>query len=277
MTRLYWLKLKDDFFRQKEIKRLRMIAGGDTYTIIYLKLLLLSLSNNGEIYYDSIGDTFINELALELDEKPDNVDVTVKYLISKGMVIIENNETMVMNHLPEMIGTESDSAQRVRRHRSRKRELQCNTPPLLGNGGVTDCNNGVTQILDIDKEIEIDTDKDEELAESDPVVITMPTKESKDYGVRASETRLYLETYPLINILGELKIMRAWLIANPTKQKTYKGMPRFINGWLSRIEKPNDNGRKDVLPKWYEAPSEHEPAVFMTDEERREIIARMRQ
>ena len=33
----YWLKLKDDFFNSREIKKLRRIAGGDTYTIIYLK------------------------------------------------------------------------------------------------------------------------------------------------------------------------------------------------------------------------------------------------
>ena len=28
----YWLKLKKDFFNQKEIKKLRKIAGGDTYS-----------------------------------------------------------------------------------------------------------------------------------------------------------------------------------------------------------------------------------------------------
>ena len=41
----YWLKLKDDFFRDKKMKKLRNIAGGDTYTIIYLKMQLLSLKN----------------------------------------------------------------------------------------------------------------------------------------------------------------------------------------------------------------------------------------
>ena len=40
--RYYWLKLDRGFFDQKEIKLLRKIAGGDTYTIIYLKLLLAS-------------------------------------------------------------------------------------------------------------------------------------------------------------------------------------------------------------------------------------------
>ena len=41
--RYYWLKLKEDFFNDVRMKRLRKISGGETYTIIYLKLLLLSL------------------------------------------------------------------------------------------------------------------------------------------------------------------------------------------------------------------------------------------
>lgn len=39
--RYWWLKLPEDFFNQIEIKLLRKIAGGDTYTIIYQKMLLL--------------------------------------------------------------------------------------------------------------------------------------------------------------------------------------------------------------------------------------------
>ena len=39
IKKYYWLKLKEDFFRDKKIKKLRKIAGGDTYTIIYLKYL----------------------------------------------------------------------------------------------------------------------------------------------------------------------------------------------------------------------------------------------
>ena len=47
--RNYWLKLKEDFFSQPYIKKLRKIAGGDTYTIIYQKILLLSVKTNGYI------------------------------------------------------------------------------------------------------------------------------------------------------------------------------------------------------------------------------------
>lgn len=38
--RYYWLKLPDGFFRQKAIKKLRKIAGGDTYTIICFLAML---------------------------------------------------------------------------------------------------------------------------------------------------------------------------------------------------------------------------------------------
>ena len=41
--RYFWLKLFEDFFSSKRIKKLRSLAGGDTYTIIYLKMQLKAL------------------------------------------------------------------------------------------------------------------------------------------------------------------------------------------------------------------------------------------
>lgn len=35
VKKYYGLRLENDFFKQKEIKKLRKIAGGDTYVIIY--------------------------------------------------------------------------------------------------------------------------------------------------------------------------------------------------------------------------------------------------
>lgn len=64
--RYYWLKLKDDYLDSPKIKKLRKIAGGDTYTIIYLKMQLLSVKNQGVIEYEGIEQTFAEELALKL-------------------------------------------------------------------------------------------------------------------------------------------------------------------------------------------------------------------
>ena len=56
--RYYWLKLQKDFFTQPKIKKLRKIAGGDTYTIIYLKMQLLSLNNGGKLFFEGIEENF---------------------------------------------------------------------------------------------------------------------------------------------------------------------------------------------------------------------------
>lgn len=64
----YWLKMTDQFFEDKAIKKLRKIAGGDTYTIIYLKMLLTAIKQGNKMYFEGIEDDFMEELALELDE-----------------------------------------------------------------------------------------------------------------------------------------------------------------------------------------------------------------
>ena len=54
----YWLKLQKTFFSDKKMKKMRLIAGGEIYTIIYLKLLLESLDNGGLIEFENICDMF---------------------------------------------------------------------------------------------------------------------------------------------------------------------------------------------------------------------------
>ena len=120
MKKYYWLKLKDDFFTQPKIKKLRRIAGGDTYTIIYLKLQLLSLKNEGKLYFDGIEDTFAEEIALTIDEEVDNVNITLQYLKSQGLIEEVTEDEFVMTETERLIGSESESAERVRQYRERK-------------------------------------------------------------------------------------------------------------------------------------------------------------
>ena len=71
--RYYWLKLRDTFFEEPKIKKLRRIAGGDTFTIIYLKMLLLSINNGGMLIHEGIEEDFSDELSLVMDEDAENV------------------------------------------------------------------------------------------------------------------------------------------------------------------------------------------------------------
>ena len=155
----YWLKLKTDFFTDKPIKKLRKIAGGDTYTIIYLKLLLASLKDDGNMIFEGIEDSFAEEIALDIDEDPENVKVTLTFLVKHGLIEQVSEEEIKFNQVQTLIGNECESAERVRKLRERKQQqaLQCNDQALQCNGNVTRCNGKVTKCnTDIDIEIEID-------------------------------------------------------------------------------------------------------------------------
>lgn len=154
--RYYWLKLQDDFFKSKRIKKLRKIAGGDTYTIIYLKMQLLAMKNGGVLEYTGLEQTFSDELALDLDEEPENVSVTVSFLLSCGLLETSDNREFFVPYAVLNTGSEGASAKRVREHRERK-ALQC-------NADVTD----VKQIGNGEKEIELEIEKETEIEEKKP-------------------------------------------------------------------------------------------------------------
>lgn len=124
--RYYWLKLKDDFFDSKRIKKLRKMAGGDTYTIIYLKMQLLAMKHDGIIKYTGLEASFAEELALDLDEEPDDVAVTLAYLTAVGLAETSDEVNFFFPYAVENVGSEGASAQRVREHRQRQ-ALHCNT------------------------------------------------------------------------------------------------------------------------------------------------------
>ena len=152
--RYFWLKLHKDFFQRKEIKRLRKIAGGDTYTIIYLKMLLRSIMSDGKLYFDGLEDDFSSELALDLDEKEENVQITVQYLLKSGLLEMRSDEEYYLPDTKDSTGCETAVAARVRKHREKQKALQCNTD-------VTQvkhlCNGEIEKELEIELELELDT------------------------------------------------------------------------------------------------------------------------
>lgn len=153
--RYFWLKLHKDFFQRKEIKRLRKIAGGDTYTIIYLKMLLRSIMSDGKLYFDGLEDDFASELALDLDEKEENVQITVQYLLKSGLLEMCSDEEYYLPDTKDSTGCETAAASRMRKCRAKKEQLKCNNvTPMLQNGY------GEKELeieLEIEKELEIDS------------------------------------------------------------------------------------------------------------------------
>lgn len=147
----HWLKLNDDFFNTRAVKKLRQLSDDGTYTVIYLKLLLLSVKDEGVLYDEGIEESFAEDVALEIDEDPESVQRTIEFLEKAGLMIRIDDDAYQMTEIHDMIGGESESAERVRRHRNKK-TLHCNTDVTECNGDVTECNGDVTQSrVDIDK------------------------------------------------------------------------------------------------------------------------------
>lgn len=170
----YWLKLKNDFFNNRQIKKLRRIAGGDTYTIIYLKLQLLSIDNGGIIEYKGTEKDIFEQLELEIDEDIDNIKITMNFLMANDLLECVDNDVF-LNEVPNLIGSECKSAERVRKYRKNKelenqkalqsnnKTLQCNAPPLQCNTDVTKCNTEKEKEKEKEKELDLELERETEI------------------------------------------------------------------------------------------------------------------
>lgn len=158
--RYYWFKMEQSFFEQKEIKYLRRLPGGDTYTIIYLKLILKSLENDGKIYYENIGDDYSQEWALEIEEDEKAVSFLVAFLINKGLMIDCGFDEFEITKTKSLVGSETASAERKRRQREREREVSQLENVTLSQVG------HIESEIEIEKEIEIEIEKEVEASEA---------------------------------------------------------------------------------------------------------------
>ncbi|WP_323669185.1 phage replisome organizer N-terminal domain-containing protein [Aliarcobacter butzleri] len=116
--RFYWLKIGATFFDDLKIQKLRKIAGGDTFTCIYLKLMILSLKNDGNIYFESIFEDIEDELAIKLNETVENIKATLVFCKSMKMIEIYEDKSLFFKQVKDITGSETESTVRSRKSRA---------------------------------------------------------------------------------------------------------------------------------------------------------------
>ena len=259
--RYFWLKLHKDFFQRKEIKRLRKIAGGDTYTIIYLKMLLRSIMSEGKLYFDGLEENFCSELALDLDESEENVQITVTYLLNSGLLEMRSEDEYYLPDTKNSTGCETAVAARVRRHRDKKKALQCNTDVTqvkhFCNGEIEKENRDIDRVIDIDRhrdrDITISTTRDKEKEEKtlSPVLnIEIYDLWVEHFGVISSYVKGVLDD--LVSEYGSQATSEAVNIA----KERGKSSIRYVEGVLKnkRLEngtiQRNGSNRKTETVDW---------------------------
>lgn len=94
-----------------------------------------------------------------------------------------------------------------------------------------------------DKEEDKDKDKEDispllspqgEVAQAQPAEISLPLISGALYPIYPADIDHWKQLYPSVDIRKELRKMLGWLEANPTRQKTQKGIKRFVAAWLAK-------------------------------------------
>jgi hypothetical protein len=80
-------------------------------------------------------------------------------------------------------------------------------------------------------------------------ILQIPTKGKPDrFDVTEEMIKEWVESFPGLDVLGQLKRARQWCVDNPTKRKTARGARAFLGRWLG---KANDQGRFPQPPSDY--------------------------
>lgn len=68
----------------------------------------------------------------------------------------------------------------------------------------------------------------------EPAVIMLPLNDGTEYGITESQIKQWQSLYPSVDVIQQLRNMRGWLDAKPSRRKTRRGINAFCASWLSK-------------------------------------------
>ncbi len=158
--RYYWIKLKQDFYDNNEaIDFLMSQPNGSDYVVLYQMLCLRTVNNNGGLFLQA-GEVII---PYDVDKivrlckyfKRDTVNQALNFYKRLGLIYKEESGKVYITDFDEIVGSESESAHRMRKLRAQKkvtkqRHIVTQTP--------SHCNAKTPSHCDVEKDIEKDID-----------------------------------------------------------------------------------------------------------------------
>jgi predicted phage replisome organizer len=161
--KFYWLKLKRDFFKRHDIRIIEEMPNGKDYVLFYLKLLLESIDHEGSLRFSDTIPYNEQMLSVITNTNVDIVRSAMKLFTELNLIEIFDDQTIYMGEVEKMIGSESESAGRVRRFRENQKALLCNGDVTKSN---TEKEKEIKKDIDIDTDIEIERENEKALAQS---------------------------------------------------------------------------------------------------------------
>lgn len=194
----YWLKLKRDFFKRHDVRIIEEMPNGKDYLLFYLKLLLESIDHEGELRFSETIPYDNKMLSIITNTNIDVVKSALDVFTGLHMIEIFDDNTLFMTEVQRLIGCESSAAERVRKHREKRKALQCNTDE-------TKCNIEIDKEIEKDKEIDIEIEKKEKTDYQqiidlyNAICVSLPSVRSLS-NARKKEIKARLNTYSIDDI-----------------------------------------------------------------------------
>ena len=145
--KFYWLKLKRDFFKRHDIRIIEEMPNGKDYILFYLKLLLESVDHEGSLRFSDTIPYNEQMLSVVTNTNIDIVRSAMKLFIELNMMSIYDDQTIFMNEVDKLIGSETRWAEKKRLQRAKEDNV-----PKLSSSCPTE----------IEKEEEIKKEKEKE-------------------------------------------------------------------------------------------------------------------
>ena len=226
----YWLKLKRDFFKRHDIRIVEAMPNGKDYILFYLKLLLESIDHEGTLRFSETIPYNEHMLSVVTNTNIDTVKSAMKLFIELNMMTVFDDQTIYMNEVDKLIGSETEWAKKKREQRL-KRD---NVPRLSSN-----CPTEIEK--DIEKEKDIETDTEVEV-EADTATAT-EENQLKLVGGSLGKGVVYLTDSQLHDLMDR------------------RGLDAF-NRYVDRLatfiidKKAHVNNHYETILKWYKEDSQ---------------------
>lgn len=120
----YWLKLDKGFFKRHDITVIEDMKNGKDYVLFYLKLLVESLTHDGNLRFSDTIPYNEDMLASVTRTNIDIVRSAIKIFTELQMMEILDDGTIFMNEVQFMIGSETEWAEKKRLYRENLKTIE---------------------------------------------------------------------------------------------------------------------------------------------------------
>ena len=116
----FWLRLRKDFFKRHDVRILEAMPNGKEYVMFYLKMLTESIDHEGALRFSDTTPYSTEMLATIANTSPEIAEGAIKALISLEMIEVNDEGTLKMIGIENMIGFETKWAEKKRKYRQQK-------------------------------------------------------------------------------------------------------------------------------------------------------------